>query len=202
MLSTNELQEEHYACSVASSNETADNITGSGRIIGNVYLSLGRRLERVVRRATGNMDASELHEEHYPCSSSSTNETVDDLPGPSRIFTDSSPRRWQEYGAMRAAGSMGIDELHEEYYACSNVSSNETADNLPGPGRILGNVYVSLGRRVEHGVARVAVRMGIGPQVIANKIQKIEEDSERSLFNPKEYRKLRKYGKQSAKYLK
>lgn len=93
---------------------------------------------------------------------------------------------------------------HEEYYACSIASSNETADNLPGPGRILGNVYVSLGRRLERGVARVAGRMGFGPQVLALKIRKVEEKDGKwwQPLDAEDLRKLRKYGNRSAKYLK
>lgn len=54
------------------------------------------------------------------------------------------------------------------YELCSIASSNETADNLPGPGRLLGNLYDSAGRRLEGGLGRVAVQMGHGPRPINN----------------------------------
>lgn len=54
-----------------------------------------------------------------------------------------------------------------EYELCSLASSNETADNLPGPGRLLGNLYEGIGRRLENGLGRVAVRMGLNPHIMA-----------------------------------
>lgn len=46
-----------------------------------------------------------------------------------------------------------------DYELCSIASSNETADNLPGPGRLLGKLYDSAGQRLENGLGRVAVRI-------------------------------------------
>lgn len=96
-----------------------------------------------------------------------------------------------------------IGKIREEDCAslyCSTASTNETADNLPGPGRILGNIYVALGRRLENGIGLAAGKMGIGPRAIALKIRKVQED--RLLSGPKRFNKLEKYSKQTAKYLK
>ena len=95
----------------------------------------------------------------------------------------------------------GFNELHEEYYyECSIASTNETADNLPGHGRLLGNLYVSLGRHLEYGIGTIAGKMGFGPKAIASKIKRLRENDV-SLFNPTKYRKLEKYCKQTARYL-
>lgn len=69
------------------------------------------------------------------------------------------------------------DLLHDEgvlYEVCSLASSNETADDLPGPGRTLGKLYGFLGQRIESGLGRAAERMGYGPKVTALKIQRLQ----------------------------
>ena len=79
-------------------------------------------------------------------------------------------------------------ELSDEYYECSIASPNETADDLPGHGRLLGNVYVFLGRHLEHGVGMVAGKMeleckaekGLGISVIMVELYAIEGECPRS----------------------
>lgn len=85
------------------------------------------------------------------------------------------------------------------YEVCSLTSSAETADDLPGPGRLLGNLYTFIGRKFENRVGSVAVRMGYGPTVSALKIQRIEEDQ--SLCYSVRRKKLRKNCKLLAQYL-
>ncbi|KAI5120946.1 hypothetical protein M0805_001651 [Coniferiporia weirii] len=53
----------------------------------------------------------------------------------------------------------------------ASVSTNATADNLPGPGRIIGNIYGRLGGRLEVQLGRVAEKMGRGPRATAIRIQ-------------------------------
>lgn len=86
-----------------------------------------------------------------------------------------------------------------EYEICSIASSTETTDDLPGPGRLLGKVYVSLGRRLEDGLGRVAVRMGRGPNAVAIKIQKLVED--RSLRPSIRHKKTKEKCKSLARYI-
>lgn len=85
------------------------------------------------------------------------------------------------------------------YEVCSLTSSAETADDLPGPGRLLGNLYSFIGRKFENRVGSVVVRMGYGPTVSALKIQRIEEDQ--SLCYSVRRKKLRKNCKLLAQYL-
>lgn len=56
-------------------------------------------------------------------------------------------------------------------------SSNETASDLPGAGRTLGNVYSKLGRKLE-GALVLAVRsnQGKGPSEIARKIMQLRSE--------------------------
>lgn len=59
----------------------------------------------------------------------------------------------------------------------SVTSSNITEDNRPGPGRILGNVYSSLGRRLEGFLNSLAERQGLGPEAVALRIRQREYDT-------------------------
>lgn len=62
------------------------------------------------------------------------------------------------------------------YYPCdielsSLVSSNATEDDRPGPGRILGNIYSGLGRRLEELFNSLAERRGYGPRAVAIRVR-------------------------------
>lgn len=56
----------------------------------------------------------------------------------------------------------------------SIISSNITEDDLPGHGRVLGNVYSSLGRRLERLLSSLAERYDTGPNAVARRIRKTE----------------------------
>lgn len=57
----------------------------------------------------------------------------------------------------------------------SVVSLNITKDNLPGPGRILGNGYNSLGRRLEGCLNWLAERRGSGPKAVLLRVLEREK---------------------------
>ena len=50
-------------------------------------------------------------------------------------------------------------------------SSNDTADNLPGPGRLLGKVYNEVGKRLESLLNSIAEKRRLGPSNIAQRIK-------------------------------
>lgn len=50
-------------------------------------------------------------------------------------------------------------------------SANATESDRPGPGRILGNVYSRLGRRVEVVLNDLARRRGLGPEAVALRVK-------------------------------
>ena len=52
-----------------------------------------------------------------------------------------------------------------------SYSTNDTASNLPGPGRLLGNAYSYAGRRLERAVGAVVHKAGLGPNATYSKIQ-------------------------------
>ncbi|KAH8113654.1 hypothetical protein DFH11DRAFT_314318 [Phellopilus nigrolimitatus] len=62
------------------------------------------------------------------------------------------------------------DNLNEVYAQVeaslseSSISTTATADDLPGPGRLLGNLYMFLGRRLETAASRFMEKRGYGPE--------------------------------------
>ena len=50
-------------------------------------------------------------------------------------------------------------------------SRNETESDLPGPGRLLGKVFSSVGRLLERSLSSVAEQKGYGPKAIALEIR-------------------------------
>lgn len=86
-----------------------------------------------------------------------------------------------------------------EYEICSIASSTETADNLPGPGRLLGNLYTGAGRRLEDEFGRIAALMGYGPNAMSMKIQKLLMDKSLRAFSRR--KKLKKKCKDLARYV-
>ncbi|KAH8113657.1 hypothetical protein DFH11DRAFT_1544883 [Phellopilus nigrolimitatus] len=58
----------------------------------------------------------------------------------------------------------------------SSISSNATADNLPGPGRLLGNLYMFLGRRLEAAASRYMEKRGYGPEASKERLERLCRD--------------------------
>ncbi|KAH8092156.1 hypothetical protein DFH11DRAFT_1182664 [Phellopilus nigrolimitatus] len=71
---------------------------------------------------------------------------------------------------MSASEPLSIADSDQD--SLYSVSTNATADNLPGPGRTLGLFYSFAGRHVEVQLGRLAGRLGHGPQAIALRIRK------------------------------
>ncbi|KAH8112580.1 hypothetical protein DFH11DRAFT_1605600 [Phellopilus nigrolimitatus] len=66
--------------------------------------------------------------------------------------------------------SSSLDDL-DSVYTLVSTSSSRTASNLPGAGRVLGNLISSLGRILERLFSRFAEGMGMGPRAVARKIE-------------------------------
>ena len=58
-----------------------------------------------------------------------------------------------------------------ELLSLESPSSNATASDIPGPGRVLGNVFSFLGKRLERAMESFAMRRGYGPQNVARRIR-------------------------------
>lgn len=88
------------------------------------------------------------------------------------------------------------------------TSSNETASDIPGPGRLLGKLYSSIGLRLETCLNSFAERRGMGPQVIACRIKNRWRDASkrddwvRGEYTKQETRDQRKDMKKLIQYTK
>lgn len=54
------------------------------------------------------------------------------------------------------------DDSESVYSYSSTFSTNYTMSNLPGPGRLLGNIFSKAGSSLEHGLGKIAYRAGVG----------------------------------------
>ena len=68
---------------------------------------------------------------------------------------------------------LSSDEMSDAQSASSSslYSTNYTMSNLVGPGRVLGNLYSSLGRRLERSIGASAHKAGFEPSTAYKKIQ-------------------------------
>lgn len=58
-----------------------------------------------------------------------------------------------------------------------------TADDQPGAGRLLGNLYVALGNPLERKLGILAGKLGYGPRATAVKIDKYREQIQAAFAN-------------------
>ncbi|KAH8113678.1 hypothetical protein DFH11DRAFT_1600391 [Phellopilus nigrolimitatus] len=100
------------------------------------------------------------------------------------------------------------DKLNDVYtqveamLSVSSLSSTATADDLPGAGRILGNLYAFLGRRLETAVSRFMEKRGYGPKAISDGLTKMYKRKERvPIRGTVEYRKHQKKIEKLLKYI-
>lgn len=150
-----------HSVSDVSSNETASDLPGPGRNLGNAYSYLGRRFERVI---------SNLIDKRRPES-------------PGIAVKRPSNSLSSEGYAIGHVGAplMAMPDIHSslpDIVTRSVGSTNETASDLPGPGRNLGNLYSYLGIRIENISNSIAERIGKGPNNVAEKITGSLEDRE------------------------
>lgn len=120
-----------------------------------------------------------------------SNLTEDDLPGPGRnlgnVYSALGMRLEGVLSliARRHAPGRQASAIGERCVATNGgsndgdwisiISSNMTEDNLPGPGRILGNVYASLGRRSVGILNSLANLAGLGPHAVELRVRKRDE---------------------------
>lgn len=95
--------------------------------------------------------------------------------------------------------SANFDDGASNYTLVTENSLSMTESDLPGPGRILGNVYSKLGLIAEHVLSLIAVRMGRSPRQTADKLRKLIQEN--SFRKPADLGKVQKVGKRLLKYL-
>lgn len=87
---------------------------------------------------------------------------------------------------VRASTMVSDDALPPDHWSyqltrtvsVSTVSTDATASNLPGPGRIVGNVLEALGDRLSSFINKVAMRRGLGPEAVAQEIRRLRRHHE------------------------
>ncbi|KAH8113661.1 hypothetical protein DFH11DRAFT_1773528 [Phellopilus nigrolimitatus] len=88
----------------------------------------------------------------------------------------------------------------------SSISTDATADDLPGPGRLLGNLFMFLGRRLEAAVNRFAEKRGYGPVASRKRLVKMSYDKFNCRITPVqgtvEFKRSQKEVKRLLKYVK
>ncbi|KAH8107619.1 hypothetical protein DFH11DRAFT_1168433 [Phellopilus nigrolimitatus] len=79
------------------------------------------------------------------------------------------------FNGERMVSTSDLSMIDSDLASLDSVSTNATADNLPGPGRTLGLFYSSAGRHLEVQLGKIAGRLGRGPQATAVRIKKNSE---------------------------
>lgn len=88
--------------------------------------------------------------------------------------------------------NLDFDKPEWEYF--SVASSNDTADDLPGAGRILGNFSRFAGGKLEVLIGRIAIALGHGPKATTGRIRKaFYSQTKREKIIQMELDKLRRY---------
>ena len=96
---------------------------------------------------------------------------------------------------LHMTDSTRLDEI--VYDACSLSSVNDTEDGIVGSGRTLGKAYARFGHELEAILNRFVVWLGHGPNVIAIRIQKFQDNQAPDLARRK---KLEKNCKRPVRY--
>lgn len=103
-------------------------------------------------------------------SSFSSSATDDDLPGPGRLLGNAYMRSGVVLERLLRKLPWKPPVPPEEDGASTLYFTNATADNLPGPGRLLGKAYMYLGLRLQQALGTVAHRAGLGPAAAYERI--------------------------------
>lgn len=151
--------------STASSNDTAPNLPGPGRHIGNLFSSAGSILERGLGKLAYRTGfGSQRSKPSSPVPSTIDGQTI--VAAVRETFNGVRHSRSPETLPQ-------IDESATSNYSYySTVSSNYTMSNLPGPGRHLGNLFSTVGSAFERQLGLRAYIFGFGSYANASKILK------------------------------
>ncbi|KAI5117844.1 hypothetical protein M0805_008116 [Coniferiporia weirii] len=141
------IDEDQLSIDSVSTNATADNLPGPGRLLGRTYGFLGAHLERQAGRL-----AVKLRRPKRRADSEAR------VPLPLIRYSET----------QAEAGTGEADDA-----SVLSISTNATADNLPGPGRTLGLLYGFAGAAFESRAGTVAAALGFGPSATALRITKV-----------------------------
>lgn len=156
-------ESEHSSCSESSegsTNATRSDLVGAGRLVGKAYSRAGRALETGLGKA---IHAIRSRRTRKP-SSDSTQSNAMQL----QVLSEPSEARGEE-GRRATTARTGPSIRHA--FSFSTVSSDKTETNIPGTGRILGNLYTTGGKALESYMNKRAIRAGRGPDASAKRIR-------------------------------
>lgn len=142
-----------------STNATASDLAGPGRLIGKAYLKAGRVLEKGIGAITAR--------KHRRRTKHSTGTSWQDLPS-ARSSMDGSESIVETVISNRTSAILSFNTRFN--FSRLTLSTNETASNRPGAGRLLGRLYDIGGQKLESNLNFVATRAGRGPDARFNKI--------------------------------
>lgn len=154
---------EHSSCSESSegsTNATRSDLVGAGRLVGKAYSRAGRALETGLGKA---IHAIRSRRTRKP-SSDSTQSNAMQL----QVLSEPSKARGEE-GRRATTARTGPSIRHA--FSFSTVSSDKTETNIPGTGRVLGNLYTAGGKALESYMNKRAIRAGRGPEASAKRIR-------------------------------
>ncbi len=132
-----------------------------------------------------NSDATSIHTT-LTTTSISTTATAPNLPGPGRNLGlllgrlgDGLERfvnnRAEKLASTSASGgrTLGPGLQLVRFNSHVSVDTNATAPNLPGAGRTVGNLLMTLGKGLERLMIRRAQQIGLGPEAVAKDIHAV-----------------------------
>lgn len=147
-----------------STNATQSDLAGPGRIVGRAYRRAGRALEdgllKIAKKArpTRRQDVGQGAEQAHGALV--------------QFQEDNRGGRNRRRQGTSAAGTSETGSSMWHTFTFRTLSSDETATNLPGAGRLLGNLYTVGGRLLESRMNKIAIKSGRGPDACAERIRK------------------------------
>ncbi|KAH8115992.1 hypothetical protein DFH11DRAFT_1583436 [Phellopilus nigrolimitatus] len=152
------LTEDTHSLSEPSTDATASDLVGPGRLLGRLYGHIGHGIETRL---------NSLAERASRRRSRLSGENIEMTP------TGSRPHRGSSSTASSSSSPSSSSSIWRASFTFSTVSSDETATNLPGAGRLLGNLYSAGGHLLESRLNRIANEAGRGPDACAARIKSV-----------------------------
>lgn len=148
-----------------STNATQSDLVGPGRTIGSAYRRAGRALEiglsKVIQKAR--TKRGQDTGQGIAQGALAVPHTIPDK-------NERGQGRWRRGTSTPSTSRTGSSIRRA--FSFSTVSSDETGTNLPGTGRLLGNLYSAGGGMLESRLNKIAIESGRGPDACAERIRK------------------------------
>ena len=145
-----------------STNATESDIVGAGRVVGHAYSKAGRALETGIAKVVRSIRTRKEGNVTYPPTD------AQDVSLELQTVNNNAHGEGRRRGrALTSRTGSSIRRAFSFY----TVSSDETATDLPGTGRVIGKLYAASGRALETYLNKRAVKAGLGPDACAKRIR-------------------------------